>query len=77
MQQRFDPADFGSAREEHQQRASIRPQAAQDSIGDLPFDRLTGVAAEITRFDRERAATALDDWRVAEQRGNPRAVERR
>src|SRR5262249_60223872 len=35
------------------------------------------LAPDIARLDRKGAACALDDWRIAEELGDARAVERR
>ena len=52
-------------------------QRALDRIGDLALDRRARIAAEIARLDRKAAALAFDHRRIAEQRGDARAVERR
>ena len=70
-------ADFGGARQERQHRAGIGAQRHRDGIRHLPLQRRIGLAAEIARLDRKGAALARDHRRVAEQPGDPRAVERR
>ena len=76
-QQRLGAADFACAGQEHQHRARLGAQRARDRVGHLPLDRRARIAAEIARLDRKGAAFALDHRRVAEQRRDPRAVERR
>ena len=70
-------ADFGGARQEGQHRAGIGAQRRRDGIRHLPLQRRIGLAAEITGLDRKGAALAGDNRRVAEQFGDPRAIERR
>ena len=70
-------ADFGRARQERQHRARLRAQRRGDRVGHLPLDRRIGLAADIARLDRKRAAFALDHRRIAEQLRHARAVERR
>ena len=70
-------ADFGRARQERQHRAGIGAQRVRNGIRHLPLQRHVRLAAEIARLDREGAALALDDRRIAKQPRHPRAVERR
>ena len=73
----FGTADLAGARQKHQQRAGFGTQRALDRIRHLTLDRRTRIAAQIARLDRKRAALAFDHRRIAEQRRNPRAIERR
>jgi hypothetical protein len=52
-------------------------QRAFDSVSDLAFDRRAGVAAEVARLDRVGAALAFDNRRIAKQRRDAHAVQRR
>ena len=70
-------ANFRGTGQERQHRARIGAQRHRDGVRHLPLQRRIGLAAEIARLDRERAALALDHGRLAEQFCHPRAVERR
>ncbi len=76
-QERLAAADLGGAGKKDQERSGIGPQRASDGAGDLRFDRGARVAAEIAGLDREGAAGALDQRRIAEELADARAVERR
>ena len=73
----FDPADLPLARQEDQDGAALGPQGARDRIRYLLVDAAVRVAPEIARLDRIGAAFGFDDGRLAEQPGDPRAVEGR
>ncbi len=77
LEQRLGAADFGSARQKHQNRAGIGAQRALHGVGHLALDRRALVAAEIARLDRKSAALAFDHRRISQQRRHPRAIERR
>ena len=77
LQQLTGTADLTGARQKHQQRAGFGTQSAFHRIHHLTLNRPTGIAAQITGFNRKRAALAFDRRRIAEQRRNPRTVERR
>ena len=68
-------ADFGGARQKRQHRAGIGAQRRGNRIRHLPLQRRIGLAAEIARLDRESAALARHDGRIAQQFCNARAVE--
>ena len=70
-------ADFGGAGQKRQHRAGIGAQRGCDGIRHLPLQRRVHLAAEIARLDREGAAFALDDRRIAQQFCDPRTIERR
>ncbi len=70
-------ANFSSPGQKRQHRTGIGAQRHRDGIGHLPFQRRIGLSAEIARLDRKRAALAGDHRRIAQQRGDPRPVERR
>ena len=76
-QPRLGAADFRGARQEREHRAGIGPQRPHDRVGDLRLDGLYRIAAEIAGLDRKRPALARDHRRVAEQLGDPRAVDGR
>ncbi len=76
-QERLGATYLGGAGKKDQERSGVGPQRARDGIGDLRFDRKARVAPEIASLDREGAAGALDHWRLAEELGDARAVERR
>ena len=76
-QRRLGAADFAGAGQKHQQRAAIGAQRTLHGVRHLALDALARIAAEIARLDRKGAALALDHRRAAEQRRDPRAVERR
>ncbi len=76
-QPRLDAADFRGARQEGEDRSGVGPQRPCDRIRDLRFDRLCGIAADVTRLDRKCPALARDDRRVAQRLGDPRAVDGR
>ena len=56
---------------------SPRAGPASTASRHLVLDARAGIAAEIARLDREGAAFAGDDGRVAQELRDPRAVERR
>ena len=67
-------ADFAGARQKHQQGTRFRPQRARNGVRHLVFDAFAHIAAQVLRFNGKSAALALDHRRIAEQRGDPRAV---
>ncbi len=76
-QERLAAADLGGAGKKDQERSGVGPQRARDGIGDLWFDRDARLAPEIAGLDREGAAGAFDQRRIAEELADARAVERR
>ncbi len=77
LEQRLGAADFGGARQEHQQRAGIR---AQRRAAPRPPPGAQSARADRGRDSAsppESAAFAFDHRRIAEQRRHARAVERR
>ena len=51
--------------------------APADTAKAPPAGTLTRIAAEVTRLHRKGTALAFDHWRIAEQRRDPCAIERR
>ena len=77
FQKLLGAADLAGARQKHQKRAAFGTQCALDRIRDLAFDRRAWIAADITCLHRESPPFAFDHGRFAEQRRDPRAIERR
>ncbi|OMG61388.1 hypothetical protein IL54_4788 [Sphingobium sp. ba1] len=71
------PFDFAHAGQEGEQVAfGFLADRAADGGGHFILDPLFGVATDMAQVQRLDAALALDHWRVAQQGGESRAVER-
>ena len=71
------PLDLGHAGQEGEQRAVMLAQRVADRRGHLRLDPLRRVAAFVDQGQRIAFALAFDLRRIAQQPGEPLAVERR
>jgi hypothetical protein len=70
-------ANLGGARQKCQHRTGIGPQRRGNRIRHLALQRRVRFSAEVACLDRKGAAFACNHWRLAEQSGNSRAIQRR
>ncbi len=72
-----DAADLALPRQEDQHRAGLARQRIERDARDFVLDARARIASDIAGGDRPGASFALDERRVADERADPRAVERR
>ena len=72
-----DAPDFALPRQEDEDRAAFACERLERDARDLVLDSRPWVATDISCHDREGAALALNQWRIAEKGADARAVERR